>query len=368
MKILFITDYAGIGGGETSLLNTMKEGQNSGLFNPVLYCCQEGKLCSAAKSFNIPVLSGKLSFLLRGWMKGIPLVNPFGVCRLVKLIRSENIDAVHINSAEVSLVHGMIAAKICRIPAYWTCHGQWEKPYGLRSKISAFFLKKVFFVSAFVASYSGFSAEQEVLTYLGFTRSRSESSVSDCLRKQFMISSTSTVVGVIGRFQDVKRQDLLVSAAKSLLKKGDKELVFVFIGETQFSKRNDVYKQNVIEKVRQSGFESHFIFLGHQENMSAVYSMVDLVVIPSKYESFSMVTLESLAYGKTVVATNGGAPRELLGEGKWGYLFNSGEVESLAGTIQQAVASPLNASDLVARAEEFSIERYCQLLVREYYA
>lgn len=368
MKILFLTDYAGIGGGETSLLNTMREGLTSGLFKPILYCCQMGELCDTARSSGIPVWSGNLSFCSRGWVNGIPVVNPLGIYRLVKLIRSEHVDAVHINSAEVSLSHGMIAAKLCGVPAFWTCHGQWEHPYGLRCKIITPFLKKVFFVSAFVESYSEFPIAQGMVTYLGFSRSKSKNSETFCLRKQLSISSASTVIGVVGRFQDIKRQDLLVSAAKRLLSQGHKELVFAFIGETQFSKKNDAYKQSVIEKVKQSGFESHFLFLGHQENMSVVYAMLDLVVIPSKYESFSMVTLESLAYGKTIVATDGGAPRELLGEGKWGYLFKSENVDSLVSAIQRAVKSPLKASEVAARAENFSIEKYCQHLVREYYA
>lgn len=368
MKVLFITDYAGIGGGETSLLNAMREGQKSKAFDPMLYCCQNGELCDVARKSGIPVESGNLSFISRGWIKGIPLVNPLGVSRLVKLIRNEGVDIVHINSAEISLVHGMIAAKLCGVPAYWTCHGQWEHPYGLRCKIASFFLRKVFFVSAFVASYSAFSVEQQALTYLGFTRSISDGSATQCLREEFGISQEVTVIGIVGRFQNVKRQDLVVDAANRLLAEGYTNLVFAFIGETQFSKKNDVYKQNVIEKVERSGFESHFLFLGHQKNMSAIYSMLDLVVIPSTYESFSMVTLESLSYGKTVVATDGGAPRELLGDGKWGYLFKSGNVESLTNAIKRALENPLKANDLSARAENFSIEKYCHKLVREYHA
>ncbi|MBW2581461.1 MAG: glycosyltransferase, partial [Deltaproteobacteria bacterium] len=68
------------------------------------------------------------------------------------------------------------------------------------------------------------------------------------------------------------------------------------------------------------------------------YSAADVLVVPSHYESFGLVALESLASGTPVVATKVGAMESILREGETGHVVNNGSSRLLADGIETFIS------------------------------
>jgi len=111
-------------------------------------------------------------------------------------------------------------------------------------------------------------------------------------------------------------------------------------------------------------------FLGRIPAMPEFWRSLDLAVVPSShYESFSMATLEAMATGLPVVATDTGGIPEVLGG--TGTIVSRGKAADLANAIRRYASDPeLRRRDGAAareRAQGFSIEtaaaRYLELFV-----
>jgi D-inositol-3-phosphate glycosyltransferase len=78
-------------------------------------------------------------------------------------------------------------------------------------------------------------------------------------------------------------------------------------------------------------------FLGRrdQDELPYYYSAADISIIPSHYESFGMVALESLACGTPVVASRVGGLTYIVEDGTNGFLVPQGDPVALANRISQ---------------------------------
>lgn len=94
-------------------------------------------------------------------------------------------------------------------------------------------------------------------------------------------------------------------------------------------------KLNIL--VKRLNLENNVTFLGHiqGEQKISYYKSIDICVIPSSFESFSFVTLEAMASGKPVVASNVGGIPYLVEEGETGFLFEPGNYHELAKKVIQ---------------------------------
>jgi glycosyltransferase involved in cell wall biosynthesis len=66
-----------------------------------------------------------------------------------------------------------------------------------------------------------------------------------------------------------------------------------------------------------------------EAELAASYAESDVVVVPSAYESYGLVAVESLAHGTPVISTRTGAAVTFVRPGETGYLFDHGDVPAL---------------------------------------
>jgi D-inositol-3-phosphate glycosyltransferase len=103
------------------------------------------------------------------------------------------------------------------------------------------------------------------------------------------------------------------------------------------------------------------------------YAATNFTVVPSRYESFGLVAIESMACGTPVVASRAGGLAYTVEDGRNGFLVPYGDAPTLAATLDRALndraALPALRAGALATAQCYSwadVARrirclYCQL-------
>jgi len=100
-------------------------------------------------------------------------------------------------------------------------------------------------------------------------------------------------------------------------------------------------------------------FLGwqSQEDLRAAYRRAAALLVPN-VEDFGMVTVEALACGTPVVGLKGSGTQDAVRPGREGALADDGSAEALADAVTRTLSRQWDGSQLRARAEVFSRERF----------
>ncbi|MFI4990033.1 MAG: glycosyltransferase family 4 protein [Solirubrobacterales bacterium] len=95
-------------------------------------------------------------------------------------------------------------------------------------------------------------------------------------------------------------------------------------------------------------------WLGVTSDVQLVYSLGDAFVLPSSYETFSLVTFEAAASGLPLLATAVSGVRELIEDGRNGFLIDR-EPHTLAHRLNQLSEDPALRARLGASARESAL-------------
>lgn len=90
--------------------------------------------------------------------------------------------------------------------------------------------------------------------------------------------------------------------------------------------------------------------LKDQRELAAYYSIADLTLLPSRKETFSLVTVESLACGTPVLGFDSGAPVEVAPKG-YGHFVKYGDLDSLSRSLEEFLDG-----ELVFHSKEACVE------------
>ncbi len=96
-------------------------------------------------------------------------------------------------------------------------------------------------------------------------------------------------------------------------------------------------------RARSLGIEPRVHFLGHVADetlLAAAYRDARVTVLPSEYEAFGLVLLESLAEGTPVIASRVGGIPEFIEDGRSGLLFPPGDVPALTAALRRLWEDP----------------------------
>jgi glycosyltransferase involved in cell wall biosynthesis len=109
---------------------------------------------------------------------------------------------------------------------------------------------------------------------------------------------------------------------------------------------------------------------GRQPDVRPIYAETDIVLCPSRNESFNRVAVEAMLNGIPVVATDLPAHRALLGDEEAGLLFPVGDAAAGAAAVTRLVNDAALRARLGARGREraqaYLPERVIPRLVEEY--
>jgi glycosyltransferase involved in cell wall biosynthesis len=79
--------------------------------------------------------------------------------------------------------------------------------------------------------------------------------------------------------------------------------------------------------------EDNVMFIPHFENMDCVMEKIDIFVMVSDVEGMPLTLIETLYYGKPILATNVGTISEMVINGFNGYLIDKNNIEDIKNKI-----------------------------------
>ncbi|MBM4357311.1 MAG: glycosyltransferase family 4 protein [Deltaproteobacteria bacterium] len=179
-------------------------------------------------------------------------------------------------------------------------------------------------------------------------------------RRKLGIDDRDRVLLFVGKLESVKDPHWLVRLAQRL---PSSRLKFVFVGEGHLeeSLRRDV------------GGDPRVLFLGFQNQraMPIVYRLGDLLVLPSRSETWGLALNEAMACGRPILVSDRvGAAPDLVDEGRTGWSFAAGGAgdERVARLLEEVLADRIDLTKMgaaaAARITDFSVEAAADAIAR----
>jgi phosphatidylinositol alpha 1,6-mannosyltransferase len=337
LRVLYVAHWAPVGGIE-QFLSQLIEGLDERV---------------AATVFYAPVGGGKPSV---GWSSVRATASAW--VWLWKQLRAGAFDVVHLNTAApLGLVVGVLAA-LAKVPVVLTHHqlplyeSTWTQRTIITPLVWRYFrhMSRVAWqvatpsqiTAATLKQFTGLSA---VVRSCGVDTQHFHPGSAAAARSLLRLQDLPTVL-FVGRFDTTKRVTVLLEAVARL--HIELPLQLLLVG----AKAPIVWGIDIEPEVARLGLEKTAHRLGQLRHddprLLAAYQACDCFAICSTYETQSIVTLEALACGKPVIATNTGALPELVEPGITGALVPVDDVQAVTDALRTLLTHPAEAKRMGA--------------------
>lgn len=179
-------------------------------------------------------------------------------------------------------------------------------------------------------------------------------------RKSWGIDPEATVVGIVGRIDPAKGQETFIKAAAGLSAKvgENSNLHFVVVGEETRGSVQD-YLPTLKEIVKSFRIEHQVHFVGFDSNIPDVMSAFDILVMPSREETFGLVAIEAMVMERPVIVSKGGSADEIVGsQSEFGLQMRPDDAFDLQRQILKLLESPEHRRQMGALAREHVLRNY----------
>lgn len=166
----------------------------------------------------------------------------------------------------------------------------------------------------------------------------------------------------IGSFVKKKNQTFLLDVLKKL-NKSTHHFHLHLIGDGS-------EKENVIKKAQLLNLENQITFYGSIDNVEEILWKSDLYIHSATYEPLGLVLLEAMAAKLPIVTLDGFGNRDLIQQGKNGYIISDENIELFCHKIVELKEDKTKYDIIASYAKEFSkgfdIKGYIKQLLNLY--
>jgi len=333
--------------------------------------CSTGKWVADIEKEGIKVKTIKIK------RKISPLYDLVTLYRLCNYFRKEKFDIVHTHNPKPGLL-GQLAAKMAKVPIIInTIHGFYfqensaplkRRFFIIMEKIAAKCSDLIFFINKEDAKTALMEkiCTRALIKYLGgavdidkFCPDLFSQSFIAEKKQEIGIKPSQKVVGIIARLVKEKGYVELFEAMGGIIKKFPGTVLLVVGCEEK--EKKDSFDLDFFKK--KYALSNNVIFLEERENISEIYSLMDVFVLPSHREGLGLVILEASSMAKPVVATNIRGCREAVDNGKTGILVPAKNTEKLAKAIIYFLENPTNAKKMGANGRTKIMKEFNRELV-----
>ena len=313
-----------------------------------------------------------------------PILMIFNSIALIFIILFNNISIVHARSRAPAWAC-LIATKITRRKFVTTFHGT----YNFKNSIKKFY-NSVMVRSNLIIAGSNFifsHIKENYSKYLNlkkkflvifrginvdyFDPSTTLEAEENDLFSNWGVTRDKKLILMPGRLTAWKGQETFIEALNLVNKElGHLSFYAVILGSDQ---GRDIYTKKIKRLAEQHRLIPQLKFVEHCKNMPLAYKISTLVVSASiEPEAFGRVAIEAQSMEKPIIASNIGGSNETIKNNETGFLFESGNPESLSKKIVEVLnldESRLKLIGIEGRKnviKKFNVEKMCFSTYSEY--
>jgi glycosyltransferase involved in cell wall biosynthesis len=267
-----------------------------------------------------------------------PVHDLLSLVQIIAVIRREKPAILHTHTTKAGIL-GRIAGSMTRTRTIHTPHGHLfygyfgkgkERLYVFLERLAARFCERIITISENErAEYlkRGIGDKKKVVTiFNGIDIGRFPGN-GKRVKRELGIAQQASLVGYVGRLEEVKGPHLFVQAAMRI-----KTLVpqthFLIVGD-------GTMKEELIQKARGV---SDLHIMGYREDIADCLAALDILLIPSLNDGFNLAAVEAMACSKPIVATSVGGLPEVIGDG--GILIRSADTGQMVEEAIRLLNSP----------------------------
>ena len=191
------------------------------------------------------------------------------------------------------------------------------------------------------------------------------------LLQKWNIHDEKKIILMPGRLTSWKGQELFIEAINLVKNElGYEAFHAVILGNDQ---GRDLYKKKLIRLTEQYHLTNQIKFIDHCNDMALAYKVSDIIVSASiEPEAFGRVAVEAQSMQKLIIASNIGGSNETINDEKTGFLFKSGNAESLSKKIIRGLTMDEIAINQIGKEgrnniiKKFNVEKMCFSTYSEY--
>lgn len=258
---------------------------------------------------------------------------------IVSYIRKEKFDIVHTHCSKAGFL-GRVAARLLGVKGIIYTPNSWffDEPMSIIKRKFYIFLEKfaAYFGDIIVAVtkeertaviQKKITKPDKIVTiYDGIDFSDLDTPVDNSyIFREFGISETTPIVGMIARLVPQKAPEDYVFAAAKVIQHIPK-VRFFLIGDGILRKR----VESLIDRLQ---IRDNFCLTGYRDDIKEFLSILDIVVLTSRYEGLPLILLQAMAIRKPVVITRIKGINEVIDDGKNGIIVPIGDISAISNSI-----------------------------------
>lgn len=177
----------------------------------------------------------------------------------------------------------------------------------------------------------------------------SENSVEQ-VKSKLSLKNEERILLIVARMDPIKAQDVAIKALASISSRyPDTRLVLAGNGSFTGSSKGGLghpksnnWKGNLENLISSLAMKDSVTFAGHvnHDELNALYSMAEVVIVPSTLEGFNLTAVEGWLHKKACLVSQGAGVSELVHNEVNGYTFDSSDYADCARKLDQLLSSP----------------------------
>lgn len=336
-QILFYTDTPNYGGAEKQMALLAKHLRKLG-YRVSLACGAYSVLKGRQK--DLKTIYDALYFL-----PTIHKHDPRHYTQLKKLLKTGEFDLIHIHLWNPgSCRYAFFAAKQVGLPIVTTEHDPFEL-MGLKNKIKRLCLQRSDQIIAISMDNFRHLSDygEDVKNRLNLVHNGIEPDkyLDNHDKASLNVQKGDLIITCIAELHERKGHRYLIEAFRKLqMEIPSLHLMLVGTGPLEKDLR------------KKYGALTNLHFLGWREDIPSILRASDVFVLPSLREAFGLVVLEAMASGVIAVATDNGGTKDIIENGKSGYLVPPASSDRLVEVIRTILRNPDQKRDIEKNALE----------------
>lgn len=362
MRVLYISNYSGILGGNLAMLELMIEAKKNGV-TPICLIPNKGPICKYLEKEEIKYIVSKYylaytqNHIFHDWLKGI--VKSFAniifyTIALIKVLHNcGKVDIIHSNTTVLHI--GEFFKLVLNVPHIKHLRECAKDSYGLSycwGEKAEFLIRKLLVdkaiaISDYVLSYyqkCGFKSIELVYDGVGLDR---------VFKKSVNPQNEECHILCMGGVNKNKNQLQIVQAVDVLVKKYNANVILDLLGDD-----SNEYGEMIKQYACNNKIENHICYHGMQSDISKYIKRADIGICASYSEAFGRTTVEYMLNHVPVIVSNTSANITLVKDGIDGLVYDINKTETLVECIRKCILNYDETKKRVEKAYEKAMSLY----------